>query len=50
MEHLPDDCVAEGNGNQTAYQGQTEVIRQVAPQARDMTSRRTRYKHGADEV
>jgi IS5 family transposase len=33
-----------------AYQGQTEVIRQVAPRAKDMTSRRTRYKHGVDEV
>jgi IS5 family transposase len=33
-----------------AYQGQTEVIRQVAPGAKDMTSRRTRYKHGVDEV
>jgi IS5 family transposase len=33
-----------------AYQGQTEVIHQVAPRAKDMTSRRTRYKHGVDEV
>lgn len=33
-----------------AYQGQADVIRQVAPRAKDMTSRRTRYKHGVDEV
>jgi transposase, IS5 family len=33
-----------------AYQGQTEVIRQAAPQAQDMTSRRTRYKGYVDEL
>lgn len=33
-----------------AYQGQAEVIRQVAPRAKDMTSRRTRYKRGVDEI
>lgn len=33
-----------------AYQGQAEVIRQIAPRAKDMTSRRTRYKHGLDQV
>jgi transposase, IS5 family len=33
-----------------AYQGQTEVMRQVSPRAKDMTSRRMRYKHGVDEV
>jgi transposase, IS5 family len=33
-----------------AYQGQGEVIRAVAPQAQDLTSRRTRYKDGIDEV
>ena len=33
-----------------AYQGQAKVIRQIAPRAKDMTSRRTRYKHGIDEV
>jgi IS5 family transposase len=33
-----------------AYQGQKEAIRQVAPQAQDMTSRRVRYKHFVDEV
>jgi IS5 family transposase len=31
------------------YQGQGEVIRAVAPDAQDMTSRRTRFKDGADE-
>lgn len=33
-----------------AYQGQGEVIREVAPQAQDMTSRRTRYKDGINEA
>jgi transposase, IS5 family len=33
-----------------AYQGQGEVIREVAPKAQDMTSRRTRYNDGIDEV
>jgi transposase, IS5 family len=33
-----------------AYQGQAKVIRQIAPRAKDMTSHRTRYKHGIDEV
>ena len=32
------------------YQGQAEVIRQAAPQAQDMTSRRTRFKKYVDEV
>jgi len=33
-----------------AYQGQGEAIRQAAPQAQDMTSRRIRYKGYVDEV
>jgi len=33
-----------------AYQGQGEAIRQVAPQAQDMTSRRVRYKNFVDEL
>ena len=32
------------------YQGQAEVIRQAAPHAQDMTSRRTRYQDGIDEL
>jgi IS5 family transposase len=32
-----------------AYQGQTEVIRQAAPAAQDMTSRRTKFKNYVDE-
>src|SRR5438094_769295 len=36
-------------GNQ-AYRGQTEVIRECAPQAQDCTHRRYRYKDGVDEV
>jgi transposase, IS5 family len=32
------------------YQGQGEAIRAAAPEAQDMTSRRTRYKHGVDEL
>jgi len=32
-----------------AYQGQREAIRQAAPEAQDMTSRRTRYKNYVDE-
>lgn len=31
------------------YQGQTDVIHSVAPEAQDMTCRRTRYKDGVDE-
>lgn len=31
------------------YQGQREVIRMVAPDAQDMTSRRTKFKDGVDE-
>lgn len=31
------------------YQGQSEAIREVAPEAQDMTCRRTRYKDGVDE-
>jgi IS5 family transposase len=33
-----------------AYQGQGDVIRQAAPQAQDMTSRRFKYKNYVDEV
>jgi transposase, IS5 family len=33
-----------------AYRGQTEVIRECAPQAEDCTHRRYRYKDGVDEV
>src|SRR5438094_807127 len=33
-----------------AYRGQSEVIRECAPQAQDCTHRRYRYKHGVDEV
>jgi transposase, IS5 family len=32
------------------YQGQGEAIRQAAPRAQDMTSRRTRYKHVIDQL
>jgi len=32
------------------YQGQGEAIREAAPQAQDMTSRRTRYKGYVDEL
>lgn len=32
-----------------AYQGQGDAIRQAAPQAQDMTSRRTKYKNEVDE-
>jgi IS5 family transposase len=33
-----------------AYQGQGKVIREAAPHAQDMTSRRTRYKQVVDEL
>jgi transposase, IS5 family len=33
-----------------AYQGQGEAIRQAAPQAQDMTSRRVHYKNFVDEL
>ena len=33
-----------------AYQGQGEVIRQLAPRAQDMTCRRTKYRHFVDEL
>ena len=32
------------------YQGQTEAIREAAPKAQDMTSRRTRFKNYVDEL
>jgi transposase, IS5 family len=32
------------------YQGQGEVIREVAPMAQDMTCRRTKFKHRVDEL
>src|SRR5277367_1415733 len=32
------------------YQGQGEVIREVAPMAQDMTCRRTKFKHGVDAL
>lgn len=44
------------HGNETrvwgdsAYQGQSEVIRESAPRARDLTNRRYRYKGGVDEA
>ena len=34
----------------SAYQGQSEVIRKHAPKATDFTNRRYRYKNGGDEV
>ncbi len=34
----------------SAYQGQTEIIHQHAPKARDMTNRRCRYRGEVDEV
>jgi len=34
----------------SAYQGQGEAIRQAAPQAQDMTSRRVQYKNFVDEL
>ena len=33
-----------------AYQGQSEAIRKVAPQAQDMTHRRTKFKNHVDEL
>ena len=37
------------HGGDAGYQGQTEAIHQAAPQAQDMTSRRTRCKNYIDE-
>ena len=34
----------------TAYQGQTEAIREVAPRAQDLTNQRCRYRDRIDEV
>ena len=34
----------------SAYQGQTDVLRQHAPEARDLTNRRTRYKGVVNEA
>ena len=34
----------------TGYQGQTQVIREAAPHAQDMTCRRTKYKDRVDEL
>ena len=33
-----------------AYRGQAEAIREVAPEAQDMTHKQYRYKHGIDEI
>jgi IS5 family transposase len=32
------------------YQGQTTAIQEAAPKAQDMTCRRTKFKHGVDEL
>ena len=37
-------------GGDGAYQGQGEAIRQAAPQAQDMTCRRTKHKNYVDEL
>ena len=42
-----DECKGWGDG---AYQGQGEAIRQAAPRAQDMTSRRVKYKNFVDEL
>ena len=42
-----DECKVWGDG---AYQGQGEAIRQAAPRAQDMTSRRVKYKNFVDEL
>jgi len=42
-----DECKVWGDG---AYQGQGEAIRQAAPRAQDMTSRRVMYKNFVDEL
>jgi len=42
-----DECKMWGDG---AYQGQGEAIRQAAPRAQDMTSRRVKYKNFVDEL
>src|SRR5437660_1603466 len=46
-EPVPDETRVWGD---QAYRGQSEVIRECAPQAQDCTHRRYRYKHGIDEV
>lgn len=51
VQMLPDFLHGEekkvwGDGG---YQGQTDVIRSVAPAAQDITCRRTQYKDGVDE-
>src|SRR5215831_5284510 len=38
------------HGEERAYQGPGEAIRQAAPQAQDMTSRRVHYKNFVDEL
>src|SRR6266550_3998205 len=43
-------AVKRGCGGDQAYRGQSEVIRECAPQAQDCTHRRYRYKDGVDEV
>jgi IS5 family transposase len=52
MHMLPDLLHGEerkvwGDGG---YQGQTEAIQQAAPQAQDMTCRRTKFKDYVDEL
>jgi transposase, IS5 family len=51
MHMLPDLLHGEEKKvwGDAGYQGQTEAIHQAAPEAQDMTCRRTRYKGGVDE-
>jgi IS5 family transposase len=42
-----EECKVWGDGG---CQGQGEAIREAAPQAQDMTCRRTRYKNRVDEL
>jgi IS5 family transposase len=51
MHMLPDELHGEEKEDRgdAGDQGQTEVIREAAPQAQDMTNRRVKTKQGADE-
>ena len=48
--HNSDTSHTNGQDHTLTYQGQTEAIKESAPKAQDMTSRRTTFKNYVDEL
>ena len=46
----PAACEERKVWGDAAYQGQSQAIREAAPQAQDMTHRRTKFKNYVDEL